>query len=127
VSEYHNCGSQTPHAPLFTKLLALDSQQQNCPPPKAAPSDSGGSSKPGFDRPALWSVDTIEHTFGEQVGEQIEGNREVSRNCKLNESGPLSPTETPLERLWSRRSGVRVPSLTLQKTPRQRGFFVPEH
>ena len=59
---------------------------------------------------------------GEQAGEQIEGNREVSRNCKLNESGPLDPTDTPLERLWSRRSRVQVPSLTPQKALLTRSF-----
>ena len=47
-----------------------------------------------------------EHMFGEQFGEQIEENRPAASGRNPNQSGPLSPTDTPFERLWSRRSRV---------------------
>ncbi len=52
---------------------------------------------------------------GEQFGEQIEENPGAPSDKHPNEYGPRAPPDTPLVGLWSRRSGVRVPSLTLRK------------
>jgi hypothetical protein len=64
-----------------------------------------------------------EHMFGEQFGEQIEENRPAPSRRKPNESGPPRLSDTRLGRLWSRRSRVRVPSLTPLRSPANAGFF----
>jgi hypothetical protein len=58
-----------------------------------------------------------EHVFADQSGDQIEENRDLAGGTKPNESGPLHPTDTRFERLWSRRSRVRAPSLTPCEVP----------
>jgi hypothetical protein len=65
----------------------------------------------------------VEHTFGEQFGEQIESNWDVLRHNKPSKHGPHQLSSTPSLRLGAGRSLVRIQSPRLRKSWKRAGFI----